>query len=126
MQINILFETSSGGDYVGVLKNSELVNGQIASQDAGSSNSGIYYQVGGGGVNGLFADALNGAKHAIKAGPLCISVNAALPVAYDNHFGKGAWSQDSSSGRGDRLTSFYIPLPANAHTISHKVGDQLA
>lgn len=125
MQINILFETSSSGDYVGVLKNSDLVNGKIASQDAGSSNIGIYYQVGGGGVNGLFADALNGAKH-VNAGPLCISVNAALHDAYDNQFGNGAWSQDSSSGRGDRLTSFYIPLPANAHTTSHTVGDQIA
>ena len=99
MQINILFETSSSGDYVGVLKNSELVNGQIASQDAGSSNIGIYYQVGGGGVNGLFADALNGAKH-VNAGPLCISVNAALHDAYDNQFGRRLESRQQFGARG--------------------------
>jgi len=118
MKINVLFETTSNGDYVRVLENSSLVKGQIVSQDAGSDDSGMYYQVDGGGVNGLFKTALG-----IQ---LCATVHAALKAAYDNRFGANSWTQDDSAGRRDRLTSFYIPLPANAHTIGHNVGDEVA
>ncbi len=117
MQFNILFETSSSNDYVGVLQNSSLVQGKIVSQDAGSDDSGLYYQVAGEGVNGLFKKAL--------APKLCGIVNADLKVAYDNKFGTNAWTQDSG-GRLDRLTSFYIALPANAHSIGFHVGDEVA
>jgi hypothetical protein len=116
MQFNILFETSSSNGYVDVLQNSALVQGKIVSQDAGSDDAGIYYQVGGGGVNKLFKNAL---------GPqLCATVNADLIVAYDSHFGANAWKQDSG-GRLDRLTSFYTPLPANAHSIGVHVGTEV-
>jgi len=118
MKIQILFETTSDDDYVGVLQNSDLVQGQIVSQDAGSDDSGMYYQVDGGGVNGLFKKALGT--------QLCATVNTALKAAYDNRFGANSWTQDNSAGRRDRLTSFYVPLPANAHTIGHHVGDEVA
>jgi hypothetical protein len=117
MQFNILFETSSTNDYVGVLQNSSLVQGKIVSQDAGSDDAGLYYQVAGEGVNGLFKKAL--------APKLCATVNADLKVAYDNRFGANAWTQDSG-GRLDRLTSFYVPLPPNAHSIGLHVGNEVA
>ena len=51
------YETSASGGYVPVLSDSSVVSGPIASQNAGSSFSTIYYQVGGDGVNGLFRGA---------------------------------------------------------------------
>lgn len=103
MKFNFLFETSPTNQYVGVLSDTHLLKGFIASQNAGSTNSGIYHQVGGGGVNLLFMNAL---------GPsLTASVNGDLVVAYDARFGKGAWQKDKTS-QTPPLTSFYIPLPA--------------
>jgi hypothetical protein len=118
MKFEFRFEMNSTGNYVGVLANSVLVKGKIASQNAGSSNGGLYYQVGGLGVNGYFHDALGDAT-------LLDNVNKAMVTAYDNRFGKDAWKQDQN-GRGDRLTSFYIPFPADAHSVGVSVGSRVA
>jgi len=116
MEFNLLFESSPKRGYVGVLADSALVKGLIASQDAGSSNGDIYYQIGGGGLNGFFASAL---------GPMCAGVNRALVDAYDAHFGAGAWKADSEVGRRDRLTSFYIPLAGPRPALA-QVGERVA
>src|SRR5665213_987266 len=106
MKFEFRFEMNATGNYVGVLANSALVKGKIASQNAGSSNAGIYYQVGGGGVNGYFHDALHDPKLLDNVNEALDDVNKALVAAYDNRFGKDAWNQDQN-GRDDRLTSFY-------------------
>jgi hypothetical protein len=51
------FESTEKGGYVGVLENSGLVSGTVVTQNAGSTNAGMYYQVGGGELNGVFHDA---------------------------------------------------------------------
>jgi hypothetical protein len=58
MKFGILFESKNSNDCVGVMEESSLIRGPIASQNAGSTNQTIYYQVGGSGVNGFFATAL--------------------------------------------------------------------
>lgn len=116
MQFQFLFEMSKSQNYVGVLADSALVRGHIASQNAGSSNPGLYYQVGGLGVNGFFATALGNT--------LQTSINKDLVKAYDKRFGEsgsGAWKQDQTD-RTIRLTSLNIPLPSNAHSDGHSVG----
>ena len=114
--IDLRFESSSSHGYVGVLDDSTLTTGRIASQNAGSTNAGIYYQVGGGGLNGFFSAAL---------GTLLAPVNRTLATAYDQRFGDGAWSADSAVTRTDRLTSLYVaiprPIPSGA-----RIGDRVA
>jgi hypothetical protein len=103
MPFNVQLESDSKSHYVNVLADSVLVKGPVATQNAGSSNRGIYYQVGGGGRNGDFADGF---------GPrLCDLMNQALVSAYDERFGAGSWQADNAAARGDRLTSFYVPIP---------------
>lgn len=119
MQFDFKFEMSAARNYVGVLRDSDLVDGRIVSQDAGSSNSGMYYQVDGGGVNGLFSTALGDTLRA--------TVNKALIAAYDDRFGKaapGAWQKDQADATV-RLTSFYTPLPADAHDTGASVGKRV-
>ncbi len=115
MLVKIRFE-SHDRDYVAVLSDTHVATtGKLASQDAGSSNPGIYYQVGGGGVNGLFADALGASETKI--------VNTALVAAYDAKYGAGSWPRDSGGGANSPLTSFFVPVdPAN----STKVGSRVA
>jgi hypothetical protein len=117
MKANIVFESTEAHDYVGVLDNTSVLKGLIASQDAGSTNSGIYYQIGGRGVNGFFASAL---------GPsLTKTVNAALTAAYEARFGADSWKTDQRSSTPPR-TSFYIPLPADASQKGNVVGQRVA
>ena len=104
------FESNSSGNYVGILSDSTVVNGNLVSQNAGSSNIGIYYQVGGGGLNHVFDSALN------KAGQLS-QVNASLKTKYDVKYGDGAYQADAMSGRVDRLTSLLINLRPGASGI---------
>jgi hypothetical protein len=85
--IQFLFESSENDKYVDVLADSELVSGSIVSQNAGSSDRGIYYQVGGGGLNGEFETALGGQV---------ANVNAELRKAYDAEFGAGLYDKHSS------------------------------
>ena len=119
MKLQFLFETTKNHDYVSVLADSALVQGDIASLDAGSINPGIYYQIGGGGVNGLFARALGAT--------LAASVNTSLQAAYDARFGAGAWQKaQDPSAPPPLLTSFFIPLPANASSTGHSVGKSVA
>jgi hypothetical protein len=54
LEIAFRFESTEERRYVGVLENSGLVSGTVVTQNAGSTNVGIYYQVGGGGLNGVF------------------------------------------------------------------------
>ncbi|MEM1056182.1 MAG: hypothetical protein AAGI52_11695 [Bacteroidota bacterium] len=135
--IAIRYETSVSSGYRPVLSNSDVVSGPIASQNAGSTNLGIYYQVGGGGVNGLFHDALCGSK----PGDLCPhqacldTVNADLVTAYDATYGAGAWKKDSASPPDPLpLTSFLVPIPsgcssrvgANAVAMMYSVGPDMS
>ncbi|MBL8347607.1 MAG: hypothetical protein JNN03_19380 [Rubrivivax sp.] len=104
MSYRICFESNAQSGYIHVLAESTvLAHGLVATQNAGSSNPGIYYQVGGAGRNGDFAEGLGtGATD---------TVNRALAAAYDARYGKGSWQADQSTAREDRLTSFYIPIP---------------
>ena len=45
-EIPFIFESNDRGGYIDVLANSGLVPGAIVSQNAGSTNPGMYYQVG--------------------------------------------------------------------------------
>jgi hypothetical protein len=114
--IRFRFESSATRGYVPILGDSALVQGPIASQDAGSSNVGIYYQVGGGGLNYRFEQALQAAGQLDAA-------NAALVQAYDARFGPGAWARDAPSGGGASppLTSFLIPLTPGAGPVGARV-----
>jgi len=115
MRLNVMFESDAQSNYVNVLADSLLVKGWVATQNAGSTNPGIYYQVGGSGRNGDFATGFGNA--------LCSQVNKALVAAYDSRFGAGSWQADSDSGRDDRLTSFYLPIPRPAPS---SVGQRIA
>lgn len=111
-EIQFFFESNHNHGYVGVLANSELVSGAIVSQDAGSTNPGIYYQVGGGGLNGAFDAAL---------GAQVNTVNKELQTAYDKKFGAGSWDKDSNNPPSPLpLTSLLVPVSPAAH-----VGDKI-
>ena len=111
-EIEFLFESGEDQRYVGVLANSELVSGPVASQNAGSTNAGIYYQVGGGGLNQRFHDAL---------GDQVDTVNADLRGAYDANFGAGHYAADSvSPPTPPLLKSLIVPLKPGPH-----VGDRV-
>jgi hypothetical protein len=121
MKIDIRFESDHDNphkdrNYVGVLADSALTSGLIASQNAGSTLHGIYYKVGGGGANGLFEAAL---------GSLVTAVNRSLATAYDERYGNGAWDADAKQARTDRLTSFYIPIP-RPRPADATVGERVA
>jgi len=122
MKFNIVFESTDTNDYVGVLVDTVVPNLLIAAQNAGSINASdedkydLYYLVGGGGVNGFFHTALGDS--------LTKTVNADLVAAYDARFGKGSWRKDHSNP-APPLTSFYIPLPANASKLSGKIGKRV-
>jgi len=111
--IRFRFESNSSGDYVGILSDSSLISGNLVSQNAGSSNPGIYYQVGGGGLNHVFDSVLN------KAGRLS-QANASLIKKYDAKYGDGAYQTDAMSGREDRLTSLLIVLTPGASGIGSR------
>jgi hypothetical protein len=114
MEIHVRFE-SNNGKYVPVLANSMLATGNVVSQNAGSSNPGIYYQVGGGGLNGVFVDAL-GQEQTDQC-------NQALVAAYDAKFGAGAWKRDQTQKPADPpLTSFLVSV--DAAKCAH-AGDQI-
>lgn len=121
--IDFIFESSSSGGYVNVMGDSDLVKGPIATQDAGSTNYGIYYLVGGGGLNGVFAADM---------GIHTATVNEALKAAYDVRFGAGQWAKDSAKIPSPApLTSFLIPLTSEfvtagrASAMVYSVGPQL-
>lgn len=127
------YESSASGGYLPVLSDSPVVSGPITSQDAGSSNFGIYYQVGGGGVNGYFHDALCPPPCTV---PTCLdAVNADLVAAYDAKYGAGAWKRDSASPPSPPpLTSFCVPIPSpcspkvgpNAVAVMYSVGPDMS
>ncbi|MCA9539525.1 MAG: hypothetical protein KC620_11595 [Myxococcales bacterium] len=109
------FESAPEGGYQGIFKASRLVDGAIAVQNAGSSNPGLYYQVGGSGLNGLFARGLDSAR-------ALASVNAALVKAYDARFGVGAWRRDAAKPPAEaRLTSLQVSLPRSPEAIDPEV-----
>ncbi|MEL7206883.1 MAG: hypothetical protein AAGK32_01380 [Actinomycetota bacterium] len=112
----VRFESTPSGGYVPVLANSALVDGAVASQTAGSTNPGLYYQVGGQGLNGAFAAAL------ADAGQL-EAANAELVRAYDAIYGGGAWRLDGSgpSPRRDRLTTVLVNLRPDGRAIGDQV-----
>ena len=113
-KIIFFFENNNKGDYVNVLANSDLVPGAIVSQNAGSTNLGIYYQVGGGGLNGVFAQAL---------GTQVAGVNVELKEAYDAKFGDGSWVRDSRTPPSPLpLTSLLVAVSPSAHVGQNCIG----
>ncbi|MFN9630337.1 MAG: hypothetical protein ACK59A_08930 [Cyanobacteriota bacterium] len=118
-EIQFLFE-SRNGDYVEVTAGSQLVSGPIVSQNAGSSSTGIYYQVGGGGLNGLFARALGTTQ--------LDTVNGQLRTAYDGTFGAGRWQKDSMNlPSPSPLSSFLVPIQVGTDGVGmmYSVGPDL-
>ena len=107
-----LYQTGAKGDYFDVTADPTVAggggSGLVATQNAGSAKSGIYYQLGGTGVNGVFTDRFT------KAG-LLATVQSDLGVAYDKHYGTGTFAADAKDDpttkapRQDRLTSLLIP-----------------
>jgi hypothetical protein len=78
-QIRFFFESNEQGRYVDVLADSPCISGAVVSQNTGSTNSGIYNQVGGVGLNGAFERAL---------GPQQVArVNKELQISHDAMFG---------------------------------------
>ncbi|MGQ0792819.1 MAG: hypothetical protein ACT4NX_01900 [Deltaproteobacteria bacterium] len=115
-EMTFLFETSPSGGWMPIADNSKLVEGNIATQNAGSINSDIYYQVGGGGLNGILADALTGQLD---------EVNSVLKKSYDNIYGAGEWTKDSAHPRSDRLTSILVELVPGKGDIASKVSGMM-
>ncbi len=107
------FEGGNGG-WNPVCGPSAQVRGLIATQNAGSSDASIYYQVGGRGLNGEFTERLR------RNGQLD-PVNQALVQAYDDHYGAGTWSMDELIAPADKLTSLLVPLQADGTEVSHQV-----
>lgn len=114
--VRFLFESSTSKGWVGPLADSTLCSTKVATQNAGSINASLYYQVGGSGMNGLFAARLS-ASHRLA------EVNGMLKTRYDNRFGTGAWEADSSAvpPRSDRLTSFLIELKPDGINVGNNV-----
>jgi hypothetical protein len=108
--LDFLFESTPSGGWVPVLAGTPLVDGPIASQNAGSINRGMYYQVDGSGMNGRFKTALLNA-HKVDGQSQLDSVNAYLRMAYNACYGLGSYPKDANaSPRTDRLTSFIVPI----------------
>ena len=112
--ISFDFESNSNEGYVGVLSDSNLIQGEIVTQNAGSSNFGIYYQVGGGGLNGIFESKLT------PTGKLD-QINKELIKRYEKKYGKGSYSRDLTAGVQNKLTSFLIPVPNGQSGIGDNV-----
>ena len=103
-----------------MLANSSLIPGAVVSQNAGSTNPGIYYQVGGGGLNGIFERALGPQQ--------VVSVNNQLQIAYDAKLGEGRWAKDSKEPPSHLpLTSLLVPVEAGNNCIGmmYSVGPML-
>ena len=108
--IRFYFESNDKHGYVGVIEKSPFIKGEIVSQNAGSTNPGIYYQVGGGGLNSAFSSAL---------GSQVKVVNQKLVSEYNSlGIGSGSWEKDSSSPPNPLpLTSLLVPInPDDEHT----------
>lgn len=119
-QIRFFFESNEQGRYVDVLTNSSFISGAVVSQNAGSTNSDIYYQVGGGGLNGVFERAL-GPQQVVR-------VNNELKISYDAKFGEGRWAKDSKEPPSPLpLTSLLVPVEAGNSCIGmmYSVGPML-
>ena len=90
--------------WIPVFDDSTVSAGTLVTQDAGSTDVGMYYEVDGGGVNGEFKKAL------VASGGLK-DANDAIATAYKGKYGAGEYDKDSKSPtRQDRLTSFLIPV----------------
>ena len=123
--INFIFESTAQGSYVDVLACSAKLEGCISTQNAGSSNAGIYYQVGGGGLNGIFTAALS------NAGVLS-DVNHELINCYNARYGEGSYDDDKDSASQERLTTLLVGLPRGSGigskviAMSYSVGPKLS
>lgn len=123
--IKFYFESNHQHGYVGVIDPSPVLNGAVVSQNAGSTNPGIYYQVGGLGLNGAFDKALN---------TQVPTVNALLVTDYNNlGIGSGSWQNDAATPPDPLpLTSLLVPVNTNdtntnkTSAMMYSVGPQLS
>ncbi|AMA10690.1 hypothetical protein [Picosynechococcus sp. PCC 73109] len=114
VQISFFFESNAEGGYINALSESTLVSGPIVSQNAGSTNYGIYYQVGGGGLNGAFAKGL---RSQIS------TVNEELRLAYDAKFGDGCWAKHSNNPPSPPvLTSLLVSVQPSEEVKKECIG----
>ncbi len=108
------YETNND-KWVGVVANSVLGGGRVVSQNAGSNDDGIYYQVGGGGINRVFHDTLDTSPSQLDA------ANTALSDAYDAHYGDGSFMQDSLMLPDDKRANLVIPLVSSQGQVGSEV-----
>ena len=100
--VRFMYESDANGGWVKVLSNSAISPGHLVSQDAGSNDSGIYYQIAGGTINQQFATELDDAG-------LKSAANKDLIRQYNQKY-NNEYDQDSNNARQDRLTSFLVAL----------------
>lgn len=111
--LRFVFESDAGGTYVDPLANPANLEGLIATQNAGSTNPGLYYRVdtsanGTGGLNAIFGDALSASGQLDQA-------NQRLADAYDLIYGESAHHDDSASPPSPLpLTSLLVRLDADS------------
>ena len=123
--VQFYFESDRNHGYVPVLANSTLVSGSIVSQNAGSTNGTIYYQVGGGGLNGVFSNALgnNDPRRINNPRTDLDDVNDELTEAYDRKFGAGSWQRDSNNPPSPvPLTSLLVQVRPGVNVGEKVVG----
>ena len=107
--LRVLYETGLNNSWVNVLSDSPVLKQPLVTQNAGSSDIGLFYQLGGGTLNSEFSTQLTKAHQQAK-------VNKDLIAAYNKHYPtpKNSYQSDSKNGRSDRLTSLFIPLDNSA------------
>ncbi len=123
-----LYETDPTGPSVGVVADSPVRPGGLATQNAGSNLTSIYYQFGGEHLNGEFATQLAAAGQLQQA-----NTDLAITI-YDAHYGAGAYAADSTASPPprDKLTSLLVPLSNGTppvgdwvYAVLYSVGPQL-
>ncbi len=106
--IRFMYESDANGGWVKVLSNSTVSPGHLVSQDAGSNDSSMYYQISGGTLNQEFATELDAAG-------LKSNANKDLIAQYNKKY-NNEYDQDAKSARQDRLTSFLVMLDSDSIT----------
>ena len=113
--LRVRFESSAKKGWVGVVGRSIVGAGNIVTQNAGSNDVGIYYQVDGGGLNGTF-------KAELDADPSQLDdVNGALIDAYDDLYGDDSYTMDSVTTPQDKTKPAVVPLKSGQGRVAENV-----